>query len=94
MAKKATFDLPALVEAFVQKVNSKPREPQSVDEVPGYLRESAAGDPASEPIEGWTNWRIVKRDNSTEIAQLQERTRRPISAVISVPAGELFVSSI
>ena len=37
MAKKATFDLPALVKAFVQKVNSEPREPRSVDEVPRYL---------------------------------------------------------
>ena len=77
MAKKATFDLPTLVEAFVQKVNSEPREPQSVDEVPGYLRESAAGDPASGPIDGWTNWRVVRRDNSTQIEQLQERTGRP-----------------
>jgi hypothetical protein len=70
MAKKTTFDLPALVEAFVQKINSDPREPERVDEVPEFLRESAPGDPASEPIDGWTNWRVVRRDNSTQIDQL------------------------
>lgn len=47
MAKKTTFELPALVDAFVQKINSDPREPESVDDVPDFLRESATDDPAS-----------------------------------------------
>lgn len=75
MAKKATFDLPALVEAFVTKANSGPREPQSIKDVPGYLRDTVAG--ASEPIDGWTHWRIVRRDNSTRVERLQARIERP-----------------
>ena len=39
MAKKTTFDLPALVDAFVQKINTDPREPAHLDEVPEFLRE-------------------------------------------------------
>src|SRR5262249_15607004 len=36
-----------------------------------------AGDPASEPIDGWTKWHVVTRDNSARIAQLEKRTGRP-----------------
>src|SRR5262245_51097628 len=77
MAKKASFDLPALVEAFVHKINSDPREPGRLDEVPEFLRESAADDPASEPNDGWTSWRVVRRDNSTRIEQLEKQTGSP-----------------
>jgi hypothetical protein len=74
MAKKTTFDLPAVVDAFVRKINSDPREPGRLDEVPEFLRESAADDPASEPTDGWTSWRVVRRDNSTRIDELEKRT--------------------
>ena len=74
MARKTTFDLPAVVDAFVRKINSDPREPARLDEVPEFLRESAADDPASEPTDGWTSWRVVRRDNSTRIDELEKRT--------------------
>lgn len=76
-AKKTTFDLPALVDAFVRKINSDPRQPGRLDEVPEFLRESAADDPASEPTDGWTSWRVVRRDNSTRIEQLEKQTGSP-----------------
>jgi hypothetical protein len=76
MAKKPTSDLPDLIDRFVRKINSDPRGPEGVGEVPEYLRVSA-GDPASEPIDGWTDWRVVRRDNSARIEQLETRTRRP-----------------
>lgn len=34
-------DLPLLVDAFVQKINSQPREPEPIDEVPAFLRAKA-----------------------------------------------------
>lgn len=77
MAKKPTFDVPALVDAFVQKINRDPREPEPVDEVPEFLRDKAADDPLSEPIDGWTHWRVVRRDNSARIEQLEKQTGRP-----------------
>jgi hypothetical protein len=76
MAKKTTFDLPALVDAFVRKINSDPREPENVNEVPEFLRETATDDPASEPTDGWTSWRVVRRDNSARIEHLEKRTGR------------------
>jgi hypothetical protein len=76
MARKSTSDLPALVDAFVRKINSDRREPGRLDEVPEYLRESAS-DPASEPIDGWTNWCVIRRDNSARIEQLEKQTGRP-----------------
>jgi len=77
MANKPTSNLPSLVEAFVQKINSHPREPEPVDEVPEFLRESAADDPSSAPIDGWTSWRVVRRDNSARIEQPEKQTGRP-----------------
>ena len=67
-------DLPLLVDAFVRKVNSQPREPEPVDEVPAFLRAPAATDSVSETLEAWTGWHIVKCDNSERIAALQNRT--------------------
>lgn len=77
MAKKPTSNLPSLVDAFVQKINSNPREPEPFDNVPEFLRESAASDPASEPIDLWTSWRVVRGDNSARIKQLEQQTGRP-----------------
>jgi hypothetical protein len=77
MARKPTPNLPLLVDAFVQKINSEPREPEPVDEVPEFLRENTADDSSSKPTDGWTSWHVVRRDNSTRIEQLQQRTGRP-----------------
>lgn len=79
MAMQTTSNLPSLVEAFVQKINSQPREPEPLDEVPAFLRENT-NDPHSEGINGWTNWRIVKCDNSTRLDELQKRTGTPFPA--------------
>jgi len=80
MAKKPTLDLPDLVDAFIRKINSNPREPERVDEVPDYLRESTSN-PASEPIDGWTNWRVVRRDNSERIEQLEKQSQLLLSGI-------------
>ena len=70
-------DLPLLVDAFVQKINSQPREPEPVDEVPAFLRANAVRDSLPETLEGWTGWQIVKCDNSARIDALQNRTEKP-----------------
>jgi hypothetical protein len=74
MTKKSMPNLPSLVDAFVQKINSNPREPEPCDEVPEFLRERAADDLASE--HGWTGWRVVRRDSSARIEQLEKQTGR------------------
>jgi hypothetical protein len=80
MARKSVPDLPLLVDAFVQKINSQPREPESVDEVPVFLRTNAVADSLPESLDGWTGWHIVKRDNSKLIEDLQKRTGKPFPA--------------
>jgi hypothetical protein len=77
MARKSVPDLPLLVDAFVQKVNSQPREPETVDEVPAFLRAHAETDSLPETLEGWTGWHIVKCDNSARIDALQNRIGKP-----------------
>ena len=70
MARQTTWNLPSLVDAFVQTVNSQPREPESLDEVPLFLRENATHS-QSEILDSWTSWRIVTRDNSDRIEELR-----------------------
>jgi hypothetical protein len=77
MPRKSVPDLPLLVDAFVQKINSQPREPEPVDEVPAFLRANAVTDSLPETLEGWTGWQIVKCDNSARIEALQNRTEKP-----------------
>ena len=79
MAKQMTSNLPSLVDAFVRTVNSQPREPERLDEVPLFLRENG-DDSQSEILDGWTSWRIVKHDNSELIEELQKRTGKPFPA--------------
>lgn len=68
-----TSNVPSLVDAFVQRINSQPREPEPVDEVPAFLRENANGW-QSEVLESWTSWHIVRCDNSSRIDDLHKRT--------------------
>lgn len=56
-------NFPSLVDAFVAKINGQPREPERLAGVPQFLR-AETSDGASDILEGWTDWRIVKRDNS------------------------------
>lgn len=77
MARESAPDLPLLVDAFVQKINSQPRDSESVKEVPVFLRATAVADSQPETQEGWTGWRIVKCDNSARIDALQNRTGKP-----------------
>jgi hypothetical protein len=55
-----------LVDAFAEKVNTSPREPESVDDVPEFLRHGVIDD-------GFTDWRIVRGDNITSVRALQDR---------------------
>jgi hypothetical protein len=62
-----------LVDAFVSKINSEPREPLPTEEVPAPLRKD--GDYVWYP-DIHTGWRIVADDNSERIAALQSRIGR------------------
>lgn len=77
-----------LVDAFVDKVNTEPREMQSPDEVPDFLRE-----PITDGSDAYfhrlsTDWKIVRRDNSARIEELQGRTAWPFP-----PSFQYFLSS-
>lgn len=61
----------ALVDAFVDKVNRGPREPQPLAEVPAFLREGEPGE-----WDSHSSWRIVRSDNSRRIKNLQHRIAR------------------
>jgi hypothetical protein len=78
MVKQAASNLPALVDAFVQTINSQPRELQTVDEVPAFLRSNDGMGSLPPTLEGrCTGWHIVKCDNSARIDALQGRTGKP-----------------
>ena len=74
MARRPTFDVDALVDAFVDRINSGAREPEANENVPAFLRMSKADESLSEPKSGSTDWHIVRRDNSMRIDQLQQQT--------------------
>ena len=77
----------SLVDAFVEKVNTEPREALSPDEVPEFLRQTS--DDANGTVAGLsTDWKIVTRDNSARIAELQQRTGWPFP-----PSFRYFVGS-
>jgi hypothetical protein len=70
----ANNDMTALVDAFVHRVNSEPREAQPFDEVPASLRDD---EPQRYGIpDNWTGWRIVKSDDRDRIEILQKRIGR------------------
>jgi hypothetical protein len=69
-----------LVDAFVEKVNSQPREPMRFDEVPEFLREGMPEALRERIPVDWTSWRIVKSDNSASIDALQNRLGRRFPA--------------
>jgi hypothetical protein len=66
--------VPALVDAFVERINSGPREREPLDEVPESLREPASD--GSDISDGYTDWRIVRSDNRERIELLQDRIGR------------------
>ena len=68
--------LPSLVDAFVQKINMQPRSPEVVEEVPAFLRRYALDARVTELSSRFTDWHIVKRDNSSRIDNLQNRMGR------------------
>jgi hypothetical protein len=63
----------ALVDAFVDKVNSEPREEEPVAEVPLLARDNPA---EWTEDDGFTGWRIVKFDNANRMEDLQKRLGR------------------
>jgi len=69
--------LSALVDAFVQKVNTEPRQTQPSDDVPEFLRDTTDEESNWEVSIGWTAWKIVQHDNSARIDELQKRTGWP-----------------
>lgn len=77
MTRKFQPDLPSFVDAFVEKINSQSREPQPVKEVPAFLRANVVTDSLPQPVDGWTDWHVVKCDNSARIDALQNRTGTP-----------------
>lgn len=69
-----TLTAPALVDAFVDRINSGPREMLSSEEVPESLRQVSSV-PDQIPV-GHTEWRIVREDNRERIEALQARAGR------------------
>jgi len=69
-----TLSVPTLVDAFVERINSEPREAQSCDEVPESLREASSE--RDDIPDDWTGWRIVRSDNRERIQALQSRLGR------------------
>jgi hypothetical protein len=68
------MDTSALVDAFVNRVNSDPREAQPLDDVAASVRDD---EPQRYEIpDNWTGWRIVKSDNSDRMEALQNRMGR------------------
>ena len=63
--------VPKLVDAFVERINSEPREVQPLAEVPESLRE--ASPERYEIPDDWTGWRIVNSDNRDRMDVLQRR---------------------
>ena len=66
----------SLVDAFVQKVNTEPRETHSPDEVPEFLRQTI-DDANGMMADLSTDWKIVTHDNTARIDELQRRTGWP-----------------
>jgi hypothetical protein len=65
--------IPALVDAFVEKINNGPREEEPVDEVPSSVRENSADWTEDD---GYSGWRIVRSDNAARIEALELRIGR------------------
>ena len=74
MCNHFLMDVQALVDAFVERINSGPRDLQSCDEVPESLRE-ASPVPDQMP-DDHTEWRIVRADNRERILRLEDRIGR------------------
>jgi hypothetical protein len=71
------LQIASLVDAFVQRVNSRPRQHESMEKVPEFLREESTESSADGPIEGWTSWRIVRRNNAACVDELEKQVGRP-----------------
>ena len=69
-----TLIMPQLVEAFVDKINSGPRDLEPCDEVPASLR--VASDQGNGIGDDYTEWRIVREDNRERMEGLQQRIGR------------------
>lgn len=69
----SAMTVPALVDAFVEKVNSGPRMEDPIDEVPLSVRENVFG---WTDDHGFSSWRIVRIDNATRIGGLERRMAR------------------
>ena len=69
-----TMTVPALVDAFVDRINTGPREGQPLDEVPESLREPASD--GYDASDDWTGWRIIRSDNRERIEVVQDRIGR------------------
>ena len=64
----------SLVDAFVERINSEPREAQPLAEVPESLREASSE--RYDLPDDWTGWRVVSADNRDRIEVLQARIGR------------------
>jgi len=69
-------DITALVDQFVQKVNTRRHAPLPPEDVPAFLRRPFAGEDA-EIYTGESDWQILATDHATRIVQLETRIGRP-----------------
>jgi hypothetical protein len=77
MESSLTINFASLVDGFVEKVNAewRLREPLPGEDVPEFLAQTAPFDPEG-ILDGYTDWRIAKHDNSGRIEALEKRTLR------------------
>ncbi|HEY1909800.1 MAG TPA: hypothetical protein VGG73_02670, partial [Vicinamibacterales bacterium] len=69
-------EIDEIVDAFVQKVNTRQHERLPLKDVPQFLRMPFSGDNA----DSWTDWQIHKADNSEAIEDLETRIGRRFPA--------------
>jgi hypothetical protein len=74
MSAVRSEEVAGLVDAFVKKVNARRHEPMPPDNVPAFLRLPSSDDYPDE----WTDWQILKSDNSAAIERLERRIERPL----------------
>ena len=72
MSAVRSEEVAGLVDAFVQKVNLRRHERMQLEDVPPFLRQPSPDDAADR----WTDWRILKADNSASIEGLETRLGR------------------
>lgn len=71
----------ALIDEYVASINAREREQLPVEEVPEALREAAS------KFDGYTSWRILRKDQAASIHALTDKIKRRFP-----PSFEYFIT--